>query len=45
MGLLKSLFKSRTAPEEKLSDEDRRRMGERGKQKKNRPERCQRRRN
>ena len=29
MGLLKSLFKSRTAPEEKLSDEDRRRMGER----------------
>ena len=29
MGVLKSLFKSRTAPEETLSDEDRRRMGER----------------
>ena len=44
MGLLKSLFKSRTAPEEKLSDEVRGPAG-RGKQKKNRPERCQRRRN
>ena len=41
MGLLKSLFKSRTAPEEKLSDEDRRRMGERAR----RQGRCQRRKN